>query len=716
MSFSTIKEVNIHTFADASGQGVCATLYVVIRQQNGKVHQGILSPKSRLAKKNQTIPRLELIAAHMAANITANTIKSLKSSKLNNIVCWSDSTVVLHWLKSTKEYKAFVTNRVNKIKENKEITWRHVPTDQNPADAGSRGKAYHKLDSNWMAGPKWLANKEEWPINIVSESTHESDCEAKKIQTILASAIVIKDNALDNLLNKHNMLKTLGIMSWIKRYFANCKGKGRRGPLTSEELDEHQLWFVRRAQQTHIHDAEFQKDKETLNLTENQDGIYICTGRLPGLYPTYIPRQSTLAEKIVQTAHLQTLQGGIGITMTKVREKFWIPKLRSLTKQIRRKCNGCKRFNAIAFPSPPPGQLPVERFTATTKPFKTIGLDYAGPFVTRNGQKAYILLFTCSVSRAIHLELLPNQATDGFITGLKRLIARRGLPNIIYSDNAFEASSRWLKRVLHSAEVGDFLSTKNVQWRFNLSRAPWWGGQFERLVGLVKQSLYKSIGKSSLSFSEFEDVLLDVETVLNNRPLSYIEDENEKQILTPNTLIHGEDIILPQEDIDVLDEESPIRRRLAYIQRCKENGWKRWEAEYVRSLRERHNMKHKSQTLTPSVGDVVMIKGESKNRGNWNIGIVVNIFQSKDHAIRAVRLKTKNGHLERAVQHLYPLELSCDIDTNDRRKRRNSKQTELNATAKEFRPKRSKRTAAVISEIITKDTFEDEQLEPTVEQ
>ena len=190
MSFSTIKEVNIHTFADASGQGVCATLYVVIRQQNGEVHQGILCAKSRLVKKNQTIPRLELIAAHMAANITANTIKSLKSSKLNNIVCWSDSTVVLHWLKSTKEYKAFVTNRVNKIKENKEITWRHVPTDQNPADAGSRGKAYHKLDSNWMAGPKWLANKEEWPINIVSESTHESDCEAKKIQTILASAIV----------------------------------------------------------------------------------------------------------------------------------------------------------------------------------------------------------------------------------------------------------------------------------------------------------------------------------------------------------------------------------------------------------------------------------------------------------------------------------------------------------------------------------------------
>ena len=118
----------------------------------------------------------------------------------------------------------------------------------------------------------------------------------------------------------------------------------------------------------------------------------------------------------------------------------------------------------------------------------------------------------------------------------------------------------------------------------------------------------------------------------------------------------------------------------------------------------------------PSVGDVVMIKGDSKNRGNWNIGIVVNIFQSKDSVIRAVCLKTKCGHLERAVQHLYPLELTCDIDSNATQEDHDSNQTELTATAEEFHPRRSRRTAEVISGIKTKDTFEYEQLEPTVEQ
>ena len=69
MSLATIDRINIHTFADASKQGVCATLYLLIHQTNKDVHQGILSAKCRLAKKNQTTPRLKLTAAHMATKV-----------------------------------------------------------------------------------------------------------------------------------------------------------------------------------------------------------------------------------------------------------------------------------------------------------------------------------------------------------------------------------------------------------------------------------------------------------------------------------------------------------------------------------------------------------------------------------------------------------------------------------------------------------------------
>ena len=90
-----------------------------------------------------------------------------------------------------------------------------------------------------------------------------------------------------------------------------------------------------------------------------------------------------------------------------------------------------------------------------------------------------------------------------------------------------------MKQVIKTEEFNEFLTKENIKWKFNLPRAPWWGGHFERLIGLTKQSLFKSLGKTSLSWNELESVLLDVEVNLNNRPLSYIEDNIQYPILTP---------------------------------------------------------------------------------------------------------------------------------------------------------------------------------------
>ena len=105
------------------------------------------------------------------------------------------------------------------------------------------------------------------------------------------------------------------------------------------------------------------------------------------------------------------------------------------------------------------------------------------------GKKVYLLLFTCSLSRAIHLEVLPNQTTQEFIHALKRLIARRGEPKVIYSDYAktFVAASKWIEKINKDKLMQKYLIKEEKQRKFNLSRAPWWGGQFERMVGLVKQ-------------------------------------------------------------------------------------------------------------------------------------------------------------------------------------------------------------------------------------
>ena len=116
-----------------------------------------------------------------------------------------------------------------------------------------------------------------------------------------------------------------------------------------------------------------------------------------------------------------------------------------------------------------------------------IGVDYAGPikYRTRGRKegKAYIVLFACSLTRGLYLELLPELTTDEFLGSLKRLIARRGKLNKIYSDNGktFIAAAKQLKQVEKDEKFEDWLARQGVKWQFNLSRAPWWAGQFERL-------------------------------------------------------------------------------------------------------------------------------------------------------------------------------------------------------------------------------------------
>ena len=276
--------------------------------------------------------------------------------------------------------------------------------------------------------------------------------------------------------------------------------------------------------------------------------------------------QCYISEKLIQDAHVLTLHGGVGLTMTYIRRDYWIPCLRRLTKTVIHGCFGCERFQAAAFQNPPPGNLPLECTTGSI-PLQVVGVDYAGPISykassKRETGKAYILLFACRLTRAIHLELLSDQTTEGFIKSFKRFIARRGRPQKVYSDNgrSFVTAARWLQGIMKDERMHDYLSRNHITWHFNLSGAPWWGGQFERLVGLVKQALYKSIGEANLAWSELKEVILDAKIALNNRPLSYVEEDIKLPVLTPQSVMFGQPSLLPEEDVDSV-EDNDFRKR-----------------------------------------------------------------------------------------------------------------------------------------------------------
>ena len=127
-----------------------------------------------------------------------------------------------------------------------------------------------------------------------------------------------------------------------------------------------------------------------------------------------------------------------------------------------------------------------------------------------------------------------------------------------------------------------------------------------------------------------------------------------------------------------------MRKRAKFLKRCKDAMWKRWTQEYIRGLRERH-VQFKGRPLSLAVGDVVIIRSDGRNRGEWPLGVVQELYEGKDGIVRAVKLRAGKSYMERAVEHLYPLELSCDVKPKEKPRQ----QPMLNIEAQVFRPRRA---------------------------
>ena len=188
--------------------------------------------------------------------------------------------------------------------------------------------------------------------------------------------------------------------------------------------------------------------------------------------------------------------------------------------------------------------LPVDR-VVHSEPFSVIGLDYTGAISVRDNntvRKAYIVLYTCAVTRALHLELVENNSENEFLNAFRRYVARRGYPKTIISDNAktFVAANSTLRDISNHVKIGNFLSEYRIEWKFIPARGSWFGGFYERLIGLVKSSIKKVLGKNLVTLNELRTLIVEVECRLNNRPLTYVSNDlGDPPPLSPAHLLSG---------------------------------------------------------------------------------------------------------------------------------------------------------------------------------
>ena len=90
------------------------------------MHQGLLAGKAGLAKKGLTIPRLELISAHMAANLVDNVRGALEGYVVRSVYGWEDSTVILHWIAGQGSCNQFVSSRAAQINAKADVKWSYM--------------------------------------------------------------------------------------------------------------------------------------------------------------------------------------------------------------------------------------------------------------------------------------------------------------------------------------------------------------------------------------------------------------------------------------------------------------------------------------------------------------------------------------------------------------------------------------------------------------
>lgn len=294
--------------------------------------------------------------------------------------------------------------------------------------------------------------------------------------------------------------------------------------------------------------------------------------------------------------------------------------------------------------------------------FTNTGVDFCGPFmvkVKRSQVKRYACIFTCLVSRAVHIEKVDTLDTESFINAFRRFVSRRGNPENVYSDNgsnlvAGEKELRTAIRELSVTQIQAYAVKHNINWTFIPPYAPHMGGVWERMVGIVKRVM-KGVLSPNVRLTDeiLETVFCEIESIINGRPLTKLSDNvNDPKPLTPNhLLLLRQGPTLPP---GKFDKNDLYRSRWRHIQHLANNFWHKWIKLYLPELQKRIKWTDENRNL--EVGDLVIIADENTPRNLWPLALVEAVNQGRDGLVRSVTLRTKSTRLVRPVTKIVLLE------------------------------------------------------------
>lgn len=713
----------IHSFSDASLEAIGAAVYLYTEHEDGTTCQHLLMSKTRPAPtKPITLPRLELYGCLIAARLTEH-VKLQLDIKINRTIYFSDSQIALAWIRAdTGRWKVWVANRCEEIKnKTNPADWKYVPTRHNPADILTHGSYIEEMTEKklelFYQGPSVSDFSQAFggeKTELTAKQKEAIDKEAKKSGHLLMvkemKINTIKDTNTfwewTNILQRYsNLEKCLRLTVYTKRIidFGWKNWTEIAKPIEVKEMEEAEQIWVRVAQQMHYADEiaalkqgeEIESHSQLIKLNPFYDktlkllriGGRVEESDLIQTQQIILPKKSEIATKIIKKIHNENYHPGPEWTLTRIRQKYWLPQGRSTIIQTTKKCVPCqKRKNKPAVQQM--AKLPSSR-TLQGDPFTRVGLDAAGPFVVKsnpaleaeetkkkkkktkpnsNGEnlmKVWILLFVDFLSRGVHLEVVQNLTADSIMNAIRRTVSRRGQPELILSDNAlsFHRTNKDLKNLFRKVNLNDItqnLLERRIKWEFIKPGTPHQGGMYERIVRSIKTPLKKAMNRKTLNLDEFMTLTCEVEAYVNSRPLAApTADIRDEARITPARLMLGRDLTFIPSNLpesEGLKTKAEMKERYKHRKKVRESLWRLFANQYLQELMGYSKWTKKTDNF--KVSDVVLITDELVGRPYWPLGIIEEVFPGRDGLVRSVVIRTDKGaKMKRGISKLVKLEL-----------------------------------------------------------
>ena len=670
--------IQLHGFCDASQRAYAAVIYVRATYASLPPSCQLVVAKSRVAPlKVLTIPRLELSGAVLLAELMHSTMETLEVDA-GDVKCWSDSTIVLCWLRShPSRFKTFVANRISSAtRVLPPSAWFHVPTEDNPADCASRGMSALELREHrlWWSGPLWL---KEDPIR---RPPQPQDWETPElpVDEVRANHVNLVSSVAGLGLEKKysSFRKLLHVVGWLFRAAHNFWVLIKKTPLDRSQqlavtsLERAELFLVVNSQARAFPEEVRllgSSPPKALNVSSKltslvpfmgADGVLHVGGRLERAplpatqrHPILLSAQDRFTLLLVQHAHLLLSHGGPTLLIAHFGEKYYVQGMRRLARTVCRQCLVCRKVSAKA-QTQLMGQLPPARVSPSAV-FSQTGLDYAGPFSLKRGHtrrpqivKAYLCIFVCMATKACHIEVVTDQSTAAFVAALKRFCSRRGRPKDLYSDNGsnFKGAHHQLedlKKMLETAKdsptIQSYLQEGLTTWHFIPERAPHFGGLWESAVRATKLHLKKVMGEQLLDYEEMSTVASQIEACLNSRPLGQVYSHSPDTVapLTPAHFLIGRSMMAYPEA--AITKKITLTRRWMLCQALVQSWWKRWQVEYLQMLQARQKWRRPQPNLVE--GDLVLLTDSNQFQEHWTLARVTALYPGADGLVRTVDVR-----------------------------------------------------------------------------